>query len=552
MYPGEQGAPPFDPYVFSAPSSTESIGSEPAEAAASLDPFLPSSVLGLHDTSLDAGLLPSDMKHESSWDSSELLQMELQRVSALSLSTPISQGRRLDTDEPPAPAPSWAATDLPMPPLAPQPTSDEAATHHRAGPPSAPVLPQGATTAPPMTPMSRQERHGRYVPPGQAHMSTPEYQGMRHHSVCSPAELTSPALVPQSVPGQRLSFENSPSPQKSTSLPLGVDMGLPPQGMPPWMVPPPGGLLDDPFVPMPTFTPPAPLHSMVLMESGTPQPGPQSMARVYSAPVMPSWPHESPCATPGPMPVMPQTPMGEPVSFPVSPGSSGVNLPVSSVSMARKGYTPYAKSPSMYWGHAEMEYFSSPMTASKSTSALASPLPLSPSTPSAPRRRGARISHSISMPGDQMPGLLDFEGPSPARQRGRQAGPPPLVVSSADKLHVCHCGRRFKRMEHLKRHTRTHTQERPHKCPVASCGKSFGRSDNLSQHLKTHFRPSGLVGRTNELLSMQEDSRKTDARHDPYAAATAAAAAAAAAAHQNPSHSPTKTAEASTSLPKAS
>ncbi|KAJ1028107.1 hypothetical protein NDA13_003555 [Ustilago tritici] len=115
------------------------------------------------------------------------------------------------------------------------------------------------------------------------------------------------------------------------------------------------------------------------------------------------------------------------------------------------------------------------------------------------------------------------------RGRARNSGPPPLIVSSADKLHICHCSKRFKRMEHLKRHSRTHTQERPPKCPVETCGKFFGRSDNLVQHLKTHFRPAGLVGRSSELLSLTAGAGKfknNEPRHDSYAAAAAAAHAA--------------------------
>lgn len=57
------------------------------------------------------------------------------------------------------------------------------------------------------------------------------------------------------------------------------------------------------------------------------------------------------------------------------------------------------------------------------------------------------------------------------------------------KSHACpvsQCLRRFKRLEHLKRHMRIHTLERPFRCSYPGCQKNFSRSDNLSQHIKTH------------------------------------------------------------------
>ncbi|OAD73625.1 C2H2-type zinc finger transcription factor, partial [Phycomyces blakesleeanus NRRL 1555(-)] len=57
------------------------------------------------------------------------------------------------------------------------------------------------------------------------------------------------------------------------------------------------------------------------------------------------------------------------------------------------------------------------------------------------------------------------------------------------KQYVCEhtdCHRRFKRPEHLKRHQRIHTAERPFECTYPGCGRTFARSDNLTQHIKTH------------------------------------------------------------------
>ncbi|CAO3703416.1 unnamed protein product [Rhizopus stolonifer] len=59
------------------------------------------------------------------------------------------------------------------------------------------------------------------------------------------------------------------------------------------------------------------------------------------------------------------------------------------------------------------------------------------------------------------------------------------------KPHACehpHCDRRFRRLEHLKRHARIHTNEQPFQCNFSGCFKSFSRSDNLTQHKKTHER----------------------------------------------------------------
>ncbi|KAI1122843.1 STE like transcription factor [Nemania abortiva] len=82
-------------------------------------------------------------------------------------------------------------------------------------------------------------------------------------------------------------------------------------------------------------------------------------------------------------------------------------------------------------------------------------------------------------------------GPSVVR-RARSATVSELGNPYPQKSHSCpipSCGRLFKRLEHLKRHVRTHTQERPYICP--HCNKAFSRSDNLAQHRRTHDRSDG-------------------------------------------------------------
>lgn len=71
----------------------------------------------------------------------------------------------------------------------------------------------------------------------------------------------------------------------------------------------------------------------------------------------------------------------------------------------------------------------------------------------------------------------------PVRNRARSATMMELGNPYPQKSHSCPiptCGRLFKRLEHLKRHVRTHTQERPYVC---GCGKAFSRSDNLAQYV---------------------------------------------------------------------
>ncbi|GAA5989808.1 hypothetical protein JCM10908_002329 [Rhodotorula pacifica] len=107
--------------------------------------------------------------------------------------------------------------------------------------------------------------------------------------------------------------------------------------------------------------------------------------------------------------------------------------------------------------------------------------------PTSPSRQPSSMSSSASDVGLQM---------SPIHPRHRKT--PRAAMSEADeaaaakkKPHKClhpDCDRAFKRLEHLRRHERVHTQERPFQCQEYGCGMRFSRHDNLLQHQKTHFK----------------------------------------------------------------
>ncbi|ORX91249.1 hypothetical protein K493DRAFT_228465, partial [Basidiobolus meristosporus CBS 931.73] len=48
------------------------------------------------------------------------------------------------------------------------------------------------------------------------------------------------------------------------------------------------------------------------------------------------------------------------------------------------------------------------------------------------------------------------------------------------------CRMVFTRSEHLARHERKHTGEKPFQCIIPNCSRIFSRFDNMMQHVQTH------------------------------------------------------------------
>uniref|UniRef100_A0A1A9VN05 C2H2-type domain-containing protein n=1 Tax=Glossina austeni TaxID=7395 RepID=A0A1A9VN05_GLOAU len=61
-----------------------------------------------------------------------------------------------------------------------------------------------------------------------------------------------------------------------------------------------------------------------------------------------------------------------------------------------------------------------------------------------------------------------------------------LRLHNGETFNCNQCTKYFTTLSDLKKHMRTHTQERPYKCPEDTCGKSFTASHHLKTHIRTH------------------------------------------------------------------
>ena len=82
-----------------------------------------------------------------------------------------------------------------------------------------------------------------------------------------------------------------------------------------------------------------------------------------------------------------------------------------------------------------------------------------------------------------------------------------------NEFHCEQCGSCFTRQEHLARHARTHTKEKPHLC--FECGKSFSRRDALLRHSASHASAARVTSAFSRACRQCAASRARCTRDQP-------------------------------------